>query len=554
MPVTASKVRTAWTTGLTDVLVTGTWRNSFPYYQQRPSPCHNACPTGGNIPVWIRLLNQGQSYQAWLILVSANPLPAATGRICHHPCEQNCNRDRYDARIAVKALERHLGDLAIQEAWRLPEAITAREESIAVVGSGPAGLSAAYQLRRQGYRVSIFEARPEPGGMLRYGIPAYRLPKAVLQQEIQRLTNLGIVIHTNCKIDRPDALEQLKREHHAVLLATGAGKPKRLPQLQMDLPGVFDGLDFLSRTNQGEKIDLRSQVIVIGGGSSAMDVARSAIRHGSQVIILALETKDTMPAQAEEINQALEEGILLHDSTMVKSVSFNQGRLQLTCVKAIIDQNTPGSLFKPIIIPGSEYNLQADSILLAIGQEPELEWLARLEQNNGLLTIDQNQSTSQPGIFAAGDLASTARYVSEAIGAGKKAAQSIKSYLGLKDLASIPLPETTEVSFEDINTFYFPTAVRVEALTLNPKISVKGFSEVKPSLSPSQALSEANRCFNCGYCIECNTCFYYCPDMAVARTGNKERPYSILDQYCKGCGLCAAECPRGVIVLKEEIK
>lgn len=553
------QIPTIWTTGWTDIMNTGTWRSAIPVYQRRPSPCHEACPVGGDIPVWIQLAKAKQYEQAWLTLVENNPFPAVTGRICHHPCEGACNRGEYDGAVSVNSLEQFIGDLALENGWELPQPTAKNNKKVAVVGGGPAGLSCAYQLAGQGYGVTIFEARPELGGILRYGIPEYRLPKEVLQKEIQRLWKLGITVCINTAVKTAEDFAGLETEYDAVFLALGAHRAKGLPVFEENNPKVLDCLDVLSRVNQGAKVDLGEQVVVIGGGSSAMDVARTARRLGSQVKVVALETRDIMPAQQDEVREALEEGVMLYDGAMTKSAaSYGGETMILNCIKVVLDQNVPPGTLKPIPIAGTEFKLEANTVILAIGLEPELYDLPKLVSVDGtMVKVDANLATGRRGVFAGGDVTTTYRFVSAAIGAGKKGAREIIRYLnslnGAAMAQQVNVPEPlSPVAFTEMNLFYFPVLPRVDKVSVPADLRLQDFREVKTVISEAQALEESERCFSCGNCIRCNNCFYFCPDQAIARDQSLAEGYYIRDRYCKGCGLCVEECPRGAVLLKEE--
>lgn len=552
-------VPTAWTTGWTTIFNTGTWRSQIPVHTWRPAPCFVSCPLGNEIPVWIRWITGAseEDYKtAWEKVVENNPFPAVIGRVCHHPCEKNCNRQALDEAIAINSLEHFLGDLALEKGWKLPEPGTPQGKKVAVVGGGPAGLSCAYQLRRFGYEVTIFESRNKVGGLLRFGIPEYRLPKTVADAEIDRLLELGINVETSSPINSADKLEDLRAQYDAVFLAVGAHKAKTLPYLGND-PRILIGLDFLEAVSRGETPALSDKVAVIGGGSAAMDVARTLRRLGKSVMVIALEGRDELPAQEEEVLEALEEGISLFDGSMVASVDGSLPLMKLACKKVMLDKEAlaKGEI-KPIPIEGSDFALEAHHIIVTIGQDPALDGLvALLSIERGMIKTDENLQTSIPGVFAGGDVATMDRYVSRAIGHGKHAARAIAAYLGHPEVA--PLPTYTlddAVARNEINPFYFPLSAR-ENRGLRPVPErLAGFSDVKIGYTEGQALAEADRCMSCGTCVECDNCYVFCSDMAVRRAPDREEHYLVLEQYCKGCGLCAAECPRGCIVMKQESK
>ncbi len=543
-----------WTTGWTDVLNTGTWRSAIPVHQKRTSPCHNACPLEGEIPAWIQLAREEHYREAWLTLAANNPMPATTGRICHHPCEGSCNRGQYDGAVSINALEQFVGDLALEQGWPLPEPQTGLKQKVAVIGGGPAGLSSAFQLRLKGYQVTLIEARAELGGVLRYGIPRYRLPVKVVDGEIRRLLQLGMEVSLNRQVAAGD-LAGLAKEYDAVFLAIGAGKAKLLPQFPAGDARVLNGLHFLQAANMGESPRLGSQVAVIGGGSVAMDAARSARRLGCEVKVLALESRTSLPAQTDEVREALEEGVVLYDGVMVQEVKADGVRLSLACSKVVLDPAAPQGVLRPLVLPGTGFTLEADKVILAVGQDAELSgWDGELNSDGGLLEVDSSGMTSRQGVFAGGDAASSDRYVSAAIGQGKRAADAIAAYLSGEARSDGTAGREGEVSFSEVNTFYFPESPRQERGILPVEARLGNFGEVKSGYARAEAQLQAERCFSCGQCLECDNCYYFCPDMAVIKDSSLTEHYRVLDQYCKGCGSCVEECPRGAVVLKEEAR
>lgn len=554
-----NRVPSIWTTGWTDVLRTGTWRNAVAVHQKRPAPCHGACPLGGEIPVWVQQLRNDDIQGAWLTLVEHNPIPASIGRTCHHPCESGCNRKDYDQPVSINALEQYVGDLAIKNNWRLPTPRVRLDQRVAVIGGGPAGLSCAYQLRRKGFQVTIYDANPELGGVLRYGVPEYRLPKKVVAAEVNRIIDLGIEVVSGRKVTAAD-LEDLERQYAAVFIAFGAHHPKRLPQFPKADARVIDALAFLKSVRLGAPLILGQKVLVIGGGSVAMDVAGSALRQGRDVKVLALETRAVMPAPEEEINDALDEGVVLIDGAMAKRVEETGTTLTLHCVRVELDPEAPAGVIRPLELSGTDFALEANSVILAVGQDPELaDWEARVTIDSSMVVVDETFMTSRAGIFAAGDVASSERFVSTAVGDGKQAANHIAHYLGrqaptAKEAADAALPEPKEVAIADINIFYFESRAKGERGKTDPQARKADFREIRLGFDLEQAQAQTERCFSCGHCVECDNCFYFCPDMAVVKDESSPTHYQVLDQYCKGCGCCLEECPRGAMGVKEEIK
>ena len=541
-----------WTTGSTEIFKTGTWRAALPQHIHAPSPCHAACPVNGDIAEWIGRARSRDFRGAWEILTRHNPFPAIAGRICHHPCEAACNRAGFDESLAICKLERFIGDLALAEGWSFVPPAEKRSGHVAVVGGGPSGLSAAYQLRRRGYAATLFESQPELGGLMRYGIPPYRLARSVLDGEIDRIIALGIDVRCGVSLGAESDFERLRGEFDALYVAVGARRQKRLPQLDYTQQWVMDGAEYLARSNCGRKPALGRRVLVIGGGSAALDAARSARRAGHEVTILALETRAQMPAQREEVIEALEEGIKLIDGAMLTfSHEVGAGGLWLDCVRVRFEPGAQRGQFTVTPIAGSEFSLAADAIVPSIGQDPDLAPLGSLAAEGKLLKVDSRQATSVERVYAGGDVSSMARFVTEAIGMGKRAAFEIDRALGGGDAATDW--REPEVPLAAISTFYHPKQPRAAEQRLAAGKRIASELEVQLGFDLDVALAEAGRCFSCGTCIFCDNCVTYCPDLAVKRAADGPG-YVVLTDYCKGCGLCVKECPTGSMKMVEEAK
>ena len=550
-----------WTTGTTEVFKTGTWRAALPQHIHAPSPCHAACPVNGDIAEWIGHARARDFRGAWEILTRHNPFPATAGRICHHPCEAACNRAGYDGSLAICRLERYVGDRALAEDWAFAPIEARRKERIAVVGGGPSGLSAAFHLRRRGYAVTVFESRPELGGLMRYGIPSYRLARSVLDGEIARIVALGIDVRCGASMDTPEDFERLHADFDAVYLAIGARCPKRLPRLDYTQPWVMDGADYLARANAGAAPTLGKRVVVIGAGSAAIDVARSARRAGHEVTILALESVSQMPAQRDEIAEAMEEGVVLVESAMLTEVTdTGSAGLALKCVRVRFEAGAQRGQFTVAPLADSQFSLEADAIVPSVGQDPDLAPLRpALEPDGALLKTDQRQATNVERVYAGGDVASMARFVTEAIGMGKRAAREIDRMLrgstqgtdGGSDDAGADVETEPVVEFAAINTFYYPRQARTVEQRLDAAQRLATGSEVQIGFDFEQAIAETERCFSCGTCIQCDNCVRYCPDLAVKREAGG---YIVLTDYCKGCGICVKECPTGSMRMIEEAR
>jgi len=542
---------TTWTTGSTEVFKTGTWRAQLPHYVQAPSPCHQACPVNGEIAQWIGLAHRRDFRAAWEVLAINNPFPAIAGRICHHPCESACNRGAHDESLAICKLERLVGDMALEHGWAFAPPSEERAGHVAIVGGGPSGLSAAYQLRRRGWQVTLYEPQAQLGGLMRYGIPSYRLAREILDGEIDRILAMGVQVRRK-KLGGLVDLEKMRASHDAVYLALGAGKPKRLPQLPAQAPWLMDGAEYLARANAGTPPELGRRIVVVGGGSAAIDAARSARRAGHEVTILALEGAAQMPAQREEVAEALEEDITLVDGAMLKSVKPANGQgIVLTCQKVRFLPGAARGQFTVEPIEGAEFTLAANAVVTSIGADADLgDLAAAVPSGRGLFVADpRSQATGVDKVWAGGDVASMARFVTEAVGMGKRAAIDIDRVLrGEPQLAATPL---AAVGLDAIALHHHPKAPRAAAQLRPAAERVASSVEVQLGLELESALAEAGRCFSCGSCTACDNCFHYCPDLAIRRV---DGGYQVLTDYCKGCGMCVKECPTGAITMREEIR
>ncbi len=539
-----------WTHLTSEGRNTGTWRSALPVYQNQPSPCHSACPVHGEIAAWIRAAGQGDLHGSWLTLVENNPFPAIAGRICHHPCESSCNRADLDASVGICSLERFVGDTALNESWSLPAVKAERPEKVAVVGGGPAGLSAAYQLRRNGLQVTLFEAGEALGGLMRTGIPAYRLARDVLEREVARVTALGIDVRLNAEVEGKDELAGLRKEFDAVFLATGASLPKRLPVLDYDAAHVMGSAAFLASTPEVQKLATGAHVLVVGGGSAALDVARTARRLGREVTVMSLESEGQLPAQAIEMTEACEEGVHFLYGARIMSVEISGTVVSVQGEKVDFQPaNTPGD-FAVTPVPGSTFTLPVHTIIPAIGQDADLSrWDGLLNADGPVISAAApTWRTNRQGIYAGGDVASTARFVTHAIGMGKEAAFAIIAALDGADADTSP-KSPGDVGYDRINVAYHTRHGRNKQAQARIPVRLNSFDEVQQPLTSDAALSEASRCFSCGTCIHCDNCYFYCPDMAITRL---QPGYDVKLDYCKGCGLCVAECPTGSVHMQEE--
>lgn len=521
---------------------TGSWRVERPVYVHRLPPCNGACPAGEDIQGWLYHAESGDYEAAWRVLVEANPLPAVMGRVCFHPCETACNRVQVDEAVGINAVERFLGDLALEHGWALPDPAPSTGSRVLVVGSGPAGLSAAYHLRRLGHAVHLVDGAEQPGGMLHYGIPAYRLPRDVLAAEIRRIVNLGVELElgrpvTDVRAERADG------GYDAVFLAVGAQLARRIDIPAGDSTRVVDALSVLHQVADGEPPQLGRRVVVYGGGDTAVDAARTARRLGAtEAVIVYRRTRARMPAHDEELEAALAEGVTVRWLSTVDRFAGDR----MTVERMAADED--GEL-----VPTGEFeDLDADSLVLAIGQDIDLSFLgadAGLAVEDGVLDIAGDMMTSEPGVFAGGDAAPSARTATDAIGHGARAARGIDAFLSGRDA---PEPAPAEpAGFDRLNTWYYADAPRTRRAELEQARRQGTFDEVVIGLTEENALFEARRCLSCGNCFGCDNCFAVCPDNAVLKL-DPAGHYDIDYDFCKGCGICAHECPCGAIDMVPE--
>jgi 2-oxoacid:acceptor oxidoreductase delta subunit (pyruvate/2-ketoisovalerate family) len=521
---------------------TGSWRTMRPEYVDRLPPCNTACPAGEDIQGWLAHAESGDYETAWRALTLNNPLPAIMGRVCYHPCETACNRAVIDAAVGINSVERFLGDLAIEKGWRFAAPQTLSGKRVLVVGAGPAGLSAAYHLRRLGHDVTIREAGPLAGGMMRFGIPKYRLPRDVLDAEVARILDMGVALELEAKVDD---IEATMREggHDAAFLAVGAHIAKRAYIPAGGAAKILDAVTLL-RSMEGEAPPLIGRKVVIyGGGNTALDAARTARRLGAEeAIIVYRRTREKMPAHDFELEEALQEGVSMKWLSTIKAV--DGGKMTIEKMK-LDDKGFPQ--------PTGEFEtLEADSLVLALGQDVDLSLLDKapgVEIVDGVVKVGPDMMTGRKGVFAGGDMAPSERTVTVAVGHGKKAARHVDAYLS--GGAYAPAAKHGAASFERLNPWYYEDAPATVRPSLEAARRVENFEEVVGGLDETNALYEARRCLSCGNCFECDNCYGVCPDNAVIKLGPGKR-FQFDYDYCKGCGLCAAECPCGAIDMVPE--
>ena len=521
---------------------TGSWRTSRPVYVDRLPPCNHACPAGENIQAWLFQAEAGDYEAAWRALTEDNPLPAVMGRVCYHPCETACNRAHIDEAVGINSVERFLGDEAIRRGWRFAPPARESGKRVLVVGAGPSGLSAAYHLRRLGHAVEIHEAGPMAGGMMRFGIPKYRLPRDVLDAEIDRIRTFGVTIALNAKVANiRDAMDG--GGFDAAFLAVGAHIAKRAYIPAGEAVRILDAVALLRSMESEDKPLLGRRVAIYGGGNTALDVARTAKRLGAaEAIIVYRRTRDRMPAHDFEVEEAIEEGVLMKWLSTIKRM--DEGKI--TVEKMVLDD-------KGFPQPTGELEtLEADSLVLALGQDVDLSLLdgvPGLAIKDGVVEVGPNMMTGSAGIFAGGDMVPAERTVTVAVGHGKKAARNIDAWLNRTSYE--PAPKHEIAGIERLNSWYYADAPKTVRPVLEMARRRTTFEEVVKGLDETNALYEARRCLSCGNCFECDNCYGVCPDNAVVKLGPGNR-FRFDYDFCKGCGVCAQECPCGAIVMVPE--
>jgi formate dehydrogenase beta subunit len=486
-------------------------------------PCHKACPAGIDIPRYLRLIARGRPSAALAVIREKVPFPGTLGRVCVHPCETACQRGReVDKPLSIRMLKRFAADNS-DDSWKQrAKKLPPTGKSVAVVGAGPAGLTAAYYLAKQGHRVTVFEALPEAGGMTRVGIPEYRLPREVIAAEVEDIKSFGVELKLNAKVESIDEL--FAQGYNAVFLALGAHQGMSLGVEGEDLPGVIDSAEFLRRVNLGERIDVGSKVVVVGGGNVAIDAARVSLRLGAKkVIILYRRTRAEMPANPEEVDAALEENIEILYLAAPSKVTRSDGRIRLESIRMQLGEPDASGRRRPVPIEGSEFITETDTLIAAIGQRTEVPGAFAVELGRGnVLKVDDNMQTSQEGVFSGGDCVSGPATVIEAIAAGRKGAECIDRYLdGVGDISEslVAFEEATRYTEEDLPAEKLAVFSHLPAAT-----RVSSFEEVELEVNPDVAAAEAQRC------LQCNV---------IAPANDK----TLKEAECQFCGACVDACP-----------
>jgi NADPH-dependent glutamate synthase beta subunit-like oxidoreductase len=522
---------------------TGPVRRRRPLYVDLLPPCNAGCPAGENIQAWLAHARAGRHEQAWRELVADNPLPAIHGRVCYHPCESVCNRADLDSAVSIHSVERFLGDQALEQGWRFDPPPVRSGRRVLVIGAGPSGLSAAYHLARRGHEVEIRDVGAAPGGMMRYGIPAYRLPRDVLDGELERIAALGVRMTCGHRVEDLDA-ERREGGFDAAFVAVGAHISKRVDIPARDAGRIVDAVSFLRSVATGERPAIGRRVAVYGGGNTAMDAARVARRLGAdEALIVYRRTREQMPAHVEEAEDAEREGVRIN---WLRTITAFEGQ-ELQVEQMELDESghpQPTGRFE---------TLPADTVILALGQETDSAFLRQVPgvefARDGTVQVSQSLQTGCPGVFAGGDMVPSERTATVAVGHGKKAALHIDAWL--RGAAAAGGPKHEQATFDKLHLWYFGDAARRPQPELPAEERVTGFGEVVGGLSAEEAVYEAGRCLSCGNCFECDGCLGACPEDAVIKLGPGRRYRFDLDR-CTGCGACFEQCPVHAIEMMPE--
>jgi NADPH-dependent glutamate synthase beta subunit-like oxidoreductase len=512
----------------------GAVREERPVYVDLLPPCNAGCPAGENIQAWLAHMQADEHELAWRALVADNPFAAIHGRVCYHPCESVCNRANLDSAVSIHSVERYLGDLALERGWLFDPPPAPSGKRVLIIGAGPSGLSAAYHLARLGHEVEIRDAGSEPGGMMRYGIPAYRMPRDVLSGEVERIAALGVRMTSNHQVVDLDA-ERREGGFDAVFVAVGAHLSKRVEIPAMDAGPIVDAVSFLRGVASGDRPVIGRRVAIYGGGNTAMDAARTARRLGAEeTLIVYRRTREQMPALEEEAQDAEREGVRINWLRTIKTFEGPELKVE---VMELDDSGFP----QPT---GRFETLAADTVILALGQETDTAFLRTVPgvefAGDGTVQVSSAMMTGCPGVFAGGDMVPSERTVTIGVGHGKRAAREIDAWL--RGTEGGRPPKHPPATFEMLNLWYFGDAARGQQPELEVSERVADFEEVVGALSPQQATFEAHRCLSCGNCCECDGCLGACPEDAVIKLGKGYR-YEFDYDRCTGCGACYEQCP-----------
>jgi NADPH-dependent glutamate synthase beta subunit-like oxidoreductase len=526
-------------------------------FVEKQPPCSTGCPNHNAIrdmlTTILRAKDLEKTYEqafeeAFQVFLETTPFPAVCGRVCPHPCESDCNRHGKDGAVGINQVERFIGDFGLEKGLK-PRKLTeeTRTEKIAVVGSGPGGLSAAYQLARHGYPVTVFEAFPKSGGMLRYGIPDYRLPQQILDAEIDRILAMGVELKLNTAVGNDISLDDLRKEYKAIFVAIGAHRGIELKIEGESAPNVFTGTDFLHRANTGERIEVGSDVVVIGGGDTAIDAARVSRRLGANVTIVYRRTKKEMPAIDEEIDAAEEEGIEIHYLAAPVEIHEQNGEATgMKCQRMELGEPDSSGRRRPVPIEGDTFDLSFTCLIAAVSQAPEFSGFESLIEGNGWVTVDDRFETKVEGIYSGGDNTNLGLVV-HAIAHGRSAARAIHEMVSGEKVAAAD-PEMKVIRADGIKFDHYQESQHLPPHEMAVDERLRDMhSEIVSTYSDEDAIAEASRCMSCGMCFDCGTCWSFCQDNAIIKPLDKTEPYKVKLDFCTGCKKCSEVCPCGFI-------
>jgi NADPH-dependent glutamate synthase beta subunit-like oxidoreductase len=544
-----------------------------PRYVESLPPCTGNCPSGNDIRGWLTVISLREKLglsldeaceQAWRIEMETNPFPSVMGRVCPHPCETGCNRGQKDGPVGINSVERYIGDYGLEKGLEMEpiEGEGPKDQKIAVVGAGPSGLSCAYQLARRGYKVTVFESLPKAGGMLRYGIPVYRLPREVLDGEIQRILDMGVELRCDTKIGKDVTWDEIRAEYAAIYVAIGAHQGKNMGIPGEDGPGIWTGTEFLNHANSGKKVEIGTDVVVIGGGDTAIDAARvskrliadsaaMASKMGAEVTILYRRTRAEMPAIEREIEEALEEDIKIeYLAAPIEIIRDEEGALKAMVVQRMeLGEPDDSGRRRPVPIEGDTYELPLETMITAVSQKPDLAAMNSEELGDGWLNGDDWGFTGVDGVWTGGDNINLG-IATTSIGQARKAAEAIHAHLQGTELPNDSNGEM--IRADKLKIDWYEPIDRTKRQVKSPEDRLANpYDEVDLGVTDEDALVELSRCFSCGQCFGCENCWMYCQNNVFGKEPKVSPGHFFIIKNmgnCDGCKKCWEECPCGFIV------